>query len=304
MNMPACVVYLSSFYLVFGYEEWFLIWLGLELNMISFLIFSHMVNNVVVVEAMVKYFFIQSLGSGLLLGMMYLGWNSIVWSLILMMSMGVGPFFGWYIKVVKSFTWWVNYILMIVQKVILLLLLVEVVSLFVFYMGMLSMIVGVFGVFGQVNMKGLMGYSSIFHGGWMFVLMEEKTLIWWLYFILYAMMMLGIISLLANQLFLAIGVSSGLSKYGFILLMLNLTGIPPFTGFIMKWVSFYFLFMFDYWLLIVMVVMSLVMLYVYLRFAYDVFLGAVFSSGWSINYSVFYMAESLGFVSFIFGFLV
>nr|YP_009680078.1 NADH dehydrogenase subunit 2 [Parachtes romandiolae]QDP17904.1 NADH dehydrogenase subunit 2 [Parachtes romandiolae] len=304
MNMPTVFVYIYSFYLVFGFEEWFVVWLGLELNMISFLMLGHMMNNIMVIEAMVKYFFIQSLASGVIMGMMYFGWNFVVWSMVLTMKMGLGPFFGWYIKVVKSFTWWVNYILMVFQKIILLTLVLEIVSMFVFYVGLLSLFVGVVGVFGQVNMKSLMGYSSVFHGGWMFMLMEEKSVIWWLYFVFYALMMLGVISFLSSQLFLSIYVSIGLSKGGFILMMLNLAGIPPFTGFIMKWLSFYFLWMFDYWLLVLMVLMSVVMLYAYFRFVYDIFMGSVFISGWKVYNSLFFVMESLGLAGLLFIFLL
>nr|QDP17865.1 NADH dehydrogenase subunit 2 [Parachtes ignavus] len=304
MNVPVVFVYIYSFYLVFGFEEWFVVWLGLELNMISFLMLGHLVNNIMVIEAMAKYFFIQSLASGVIMGMMYFGWNSIVWGMVLMMKMGTGPFFGWYIKVVKSFTWWANYILMVFQSIILLVLVLEVMSLFIFYMGMLSLFIGVVGVFGQVSMKGLMGYSSIFHGGWMFMLMEEKSIVWWLYFGFYALMLLGVVSFLSSQMFLSIYVSIGFNSYGFILLMLNLAGIPPFTGFIMKWLSFYFLWMFDYWLLIVMVLMSLVMLYAYFRFVYDVFMGGLFNSGGKVNSKVFFTIESLGLVGLLFVFLL
>nr|QDP17878.1 NADH dehydrogenase subunit 2 [Parachtes teruelis] len=296
MNYPSVVVYVCSFYLVFGFEEWFLVWFGLELNMISFLMLSHSLNNILVVEGMAKYFFIQSLASGLLVGMMYLGWNSFVWVTILVLKMGLGPFFGWYIKVVKSFTWGVNYILMVFQSIMLLMLVLEVCSLFLFYMGMISMVVGVFGVFGQVNLKALLGYSSVFHGGWMFMLMEEKGSLWWIYFFFYGLMMLSIINLVVKQMFMGIYVSIGCSKNSFILMMLNLGGIPPFTGFIMSWLTFYYLWGFDYGLLVLMVLMSLALLYAYFRFIYDIIMGGLFYVSWSIFSMVYFLGESLSLV--------
>nr|QDP17852.1 NADH dehydrogenase subunit 2 [Parachtes riberai] len=296
MNLPVVLVYLYSFYLVFGFDEWFVVWLGLELNMISFLMLSHMFNNIIIIEAMASYFFIQSLASGVLVSMMYLGWSYVVWCMILMLKMGVGPFFGWYVSVVKSFSWWVNYILMVFQKIVLLMLMMEVTTMFVFYVGMLSMFIGFMGVLGQVNLKVLMGYSSIFHGGWMFMLMEEKNSMWWMYFLLYGLMMLSIVSILNSQMMLSIYISVGLSKYGLILVMLNLAGIPPFVGFIMKWMSFYFLWMFDYWLMIVMVLVSLFMLYAYFRFVYDVFLSAVYNTAWKTCSKLYFMGESFGLV--------
>lgn len=46
-------------------------WLGLEINMVRFLVFVYQYQNVLVSEAVGRYFFIQSLGSGVFLAMIY-----------------------------------------------------------------------------------------------------------------------------------------------------------------------------------------------------------------------------------------
>nr|YP_009679470.1 NADH dehydrogenase subunit 2 [Harpactocrates apennicola]QDP17917.1 NADH dehydrogenase subunit 2 [Harpactocrates apennicola] len=303
MFLGIVVLYALSFCLVVGFDEWFVVWIGLELNMISFLMLGYKACNLLVVEAMGSYFFVQSLASGVVLGMMYLGWNDAIWGALLAMKMGVGPFYGWYIKVLQSLKWWTNYILMIFQKIILLLLMSEIVSFIVWSIGLMSLIIGLFGIFGQINLKVVLGFSSVFHSGWMLLLMGEDY-IWGVYLIVYGLMMLGVVEVMNNYGFVSILSSFSKNKSSLILLILNLGGIPPLTGFILKWLSFYVLWLFDYGVLLLMVFISVGMLFVYMRMAYDVMLGGMLYSAWNVSFDMFVPMEMLCFVGVILLFLM
>ena len=65
-------MYCFRFGAVWGREEWFVVWLGLEINILRFLYFIGVYRKESR-EVVGKYYFVQRLGSGCLLGMLYLG---------------------------------------------------------------------------------------------------------------------------------------------------------------------------------------------------------------------------------------
>lgn len=94
--------------------------------------------------------------------------------------------------------------------------------------------VGVFGSFNQVSLRGLLGYSSVHHGGWILMGLIVSDYLWFLYFLLYSILMVRVIVILKE---LGVQDFKGIiigRKKSLIFLVLSVGGIPPFLGFVLK----------------------------------------------------------------------
>lgn len=158
-------------------------WVGLELNLMSFLPLVVYVGGFQEVEGAVKYFLVQAFGSGLfLLGGFYSYYVSGFWSLSflfgfswffsflgLCVKLGLFPFHFWIPSVMGGMSWFGCAILASWQKLapffLLVWLLSDVLFDFVLFCGLFSSVVGGLGGINQSHLRLLMSYSSINHLG-------------------------------------------------------------------------------------------------------------------------------------------
>nr|QNV12101.1 NADH dehydrogenase subunit 2 [Argiope bruennichi] len=280
------VFYILSIILTVSCSDWFLIWVGLEINMMSFiaLVYDRSSSSV---ETCMKYFFIQSLGSGILMMMFYseFYWFEYICLGVLSYKMGGGPFYFWFPAVCDSLSWGSCLLLMTVQKVLPLLMISFLVSMFLWFIIISSLVMGALGSLNQKSVKRLMAFSSVHHIGWILMGNFLQENLWMIYLAMYSAMITGIIWTLMKDKILEVGMLGKMSsKWSFVLGMLSLGGMPPMLGFYLKWWLFYNLMIMDFSLLILMVLMSVLMFYVYLRISYSVIMGSVSMNGWnSIN---------------------
>nr|YP_009660716.1 NADH dehydrogenase subunit 2 [Loxosceles similis]QCS26169.1 NADH dehydrogenase subunit 2 [Loxosceles similis] len=261
-------LYLISFLFVLNFDEWIFLWLGLELNMFSFLVLVYKKNSIQVFESCFKYFFVQSLGSGLFLGMLYLGCGDLLLLLLLSFKMGVGPFFMWVPSVANGLGWLECGFLLSFQSILPIYLMYMFSSWILWFISFFSLAVGVIGSFHQLELKKLMVYSSIHHLGWMIVCQSVDGQLWLIYLIVYFIILLSVIKAFSDMGFLNLLEYSN-NRFSMLIYMLSMGGMPPTLGFILKWLSFLFFIEYDYFLLFVMMLFSVVMLYIYLRIIYD-----------------------------------
>nr|QNV12042.1 NADH dehydrogenase subunit 2 [Linyphia triangularis] len=270
-------LFISSFFLVFSSNDWFFVWMGLEINMFSFmLIISN--NSGMEVESCLKYFFIQSLGSGILMLSFYsqISMINYINGLILSYKMGTGPFYFWFPSLCEGISWISCYLLMTIQKIIPLMLMSLSSSEILWFIIVSSLIVGAFGSMNQVKLKRLMAYSSIHHIGWLVLCMMLSISIWWMYLIMYMFMILGVLILFSKNEVLVINfIMKGYESWMFILMMMSMGGIPPMLGFFLKWWIFYYLPLSSMYMYLCMLLMSVVMIYIYMRIIYNLLLGEV-----------------------------
>nr|WIM51589.1 NADH dehydrogenase subunit 2 [Corythalia opima] len=293
-------VYLISFVIVLEGQDWFLVWLGLEINMMSFLMLIYRRYDVGVIESCMSYFFIQSVGSAIFIGMFYVSMCFLSGVLILILSykIGAGPFFYWFPSMCMGIDWVSCYILMLFQKIIPLLL----ASLFVHWVMwvviMLSLIMGVLGSFNQVNIKSLMAYSSIHHLGWIFMIMMSLNLSWVLYLFVYGLVLLSVVMLLISDEIVNLSlVYLSSMKLVFMMSMLSMAGMPPLLGFFLKWMALMNVVSMNILLLFMLVLVSVVMLYVYMRIVYDVFMGGEVE--WNFNYEMLVVNSNMEVLSVV-----
>lgn len=269
-------MYVVRFIFVIGGEDWFLVWIGLEVNMISFLILIYRRYRIRVIESCLKYFFIQSLGSALLIRIFYLNNWTIggIPFLILSLKIGAGPFFYWFPSICSGIEWRSCIILIIFQKVLPLLLIEIFIHWILWYVVIIRLVIGILGSFNQRNIKQLIAYSSIHHLGWIILIIEGGGFRWILYLLVYRLVLIRVVGLLIKDDIVDLSsIYISRNKVIFIIGILRIAGIPPLLGFFLKWIALVKIIEVGIIYLVVLVAASIVILYVYIRIVYNIFIG-------------------------------
>nr|YP_010252251.1 NADH dehydrogenase subunit 2 [Desis jiaxiangi]QTX95124.1 NADH dehydrogenase subunit 2 [Desis jiaxiangi] len=277
------ILYVISFYMVLNTDDWFVIWLGMEINMFSFVLLIFRRNNKMCVESCLKYFFIQSLGSAIIMFFFYFGKEMFLCMGGMMMSykMGIGPFYFWFPSICEGLNWWSNFMLMFFQKIIPLMLLMIFVSWVIWLVILMSLMIGGLGSFNQDNLKRLMAYSSIHHGGWMLLCEMVSKMLWAIYLAMYGLIICPIVVGLSKMKVESMKeIMKWSKKWWFFGGILSMGGIPPLLGFFLKWMTFYFMEMFNILMILYLLMMSILMFYIYMRIVYDLMMGESSNIGW------------------------
>nr|YP_010627174.1 NADH dehydrogenase subunit 2 [Syritta vitripennis]WBK26878.1 NADH dehydrogenase subunit 2 [Syritta vitripennis] len=285
-------------------NSWLGAWMGLEINLLSFIpLMSE--NNLMSNEASLKYFLTQALASSILLFstilylsnnnvMNYSNTNSYINMMILsslFMKSGTAPFHFWFPNVMEGLNWTNALILMTWQKIApLMLISYLIIKSMMFCCILMSIIIGSLGGLNQTSLRKLMTYSSINHLGWMLMSMYSSQSLWILYFLFYSFLSFNLIFLFnmfklyhINQLFSLFFFNKNL-KFTLFLNLLSLGGLPPFLGFIPKWMTIQYLTMNNQlFMLTIMIVMTLITLFFYLRLCYTTFMLNYFENNWNFN---------------------
>nr|YP_010454691.1 NADH dehydrogenase subunit 2 [Epeorus melli]QZZ23867.1 NADH dehydrogenase subunit 2 [Epeorus melli] len=285
--------------------SWLGAWIGLEINLLSFIPLMSNMNNQFATEAALKYFLTQALASAILLfGIITLSLGShlpfssfmdnallnMVLSSTLLLKMGAAPFHFWFPGVMEGLDWFNGLILMTWQKIAPLMLISYVITPnpFSFSIIIICIITGSVGGFNQTSLRKIMAYSSINHLGWMLasVLLGESY--WLTYFTFYVLLSTSVILLFyAYQLshinqFFSLPLNNPILKMTLFCNLLSLGGLPPFLGFLPKWIIIQSLVDHHYTPLVtLMVIFTLGTLYFYLRMGYSAFMLAHTETKWT-----------------------
>nr|UOU85201.1 NADH dehydrogenase subunit 2 [Empis stercorea] len=287
-------------------NSWLGAWMGLEINLVSFIPLMNDTNNLMSTEASLKYFLTQALASSILLFAIIMNMlkfniiqnyfntnlfiNMILMSTLLLKS-GTAPFHFWFPTVMEGLSWMNALVLMTWQKIAPLML----ISYFNFKLMfivviLMSIMVGSLGGLNQTSLKKIMAFSSINHLGWMIAAMMSNESIWLFYFIMYCFLSMNLIYFFnlfkmfhINQLF-SIFFQSKVIKFSMFLNLLSLGGLPPFLGFMPKWMVIQMLTINNQLLLMaLMTTLTLITLYFYLRMCYSAFMLNYYENNWIIN---------------------
>nr|AXS66031.1 NADH dehydrogenase subunit 2 [Languriidae sp. KM-2017] len=314
--------------------SWLSMWIGLEINLLSIIPLMSSVKSIYPSESALKYFITQALASVIFLFSIILSLNlfefiplnsnpalMMILNSALLTKMGAAPFHFWFPEIMEGLNW-INCLIMLTwQKIAPMILLLMNLKLF-FFLSMIiifcSTISGIQGL-NQISLRKILTYSSINHIGWMIAAMFSFQNIWFVYFITYSLITFNIVIIFKylnifylKQLFNSLNYSK-LVKIFFILNFLSLGGLPPFLGFMPKWLTINFLVSKNFMALsLILIVFTLMTLYFYLRLSFStlvmnttelIFMGQKFSISFSIILINFFSLTGLISSTFIFSFL-
>nr|YP_010952839.1 NADH dehydrogenase subunit 2 [Tetraloides nigrifrons]WMQ53259.1 NADH dehydrogenase subunit 2 [Tetraloides nigrifrons] len=263
-------------------SSWFGAWIGLELNLLSFIPLISLKKNFFLSEAALKYFLIQALASTIIImSSCLIFFSPMIPSFLLLMSLfmklGAAPFHFWFPQVMEGLSWLQAMILMTIQKMAPMYLISYLMdkTLFLHFTAIsaiLSSLVGALGGLNTMSLRKLMAFSSINHMSWMLIAISINEILWILYFLFYSVISASVVMIfffcqsysisdLLNSKF-----SGPLLSLSIPMSFLSLGGLPPFSGFIPKWVMIQVLVMNNAeFILFFLLFSSLLTLYFYLR---------------------------------------
>ncbi|YP_003934995.1 NADH dehydrogenase subunit 2 (mitochondrion) [Bactrocera tryoni] len=284
-------------------NSWLGAWMGLEINLLSFIPLMNS-NNLTSTEASLKYFLTQAMASAVLLFaimLMYLNnypitqdnssYSNLIIISSLLLKSGAAPFHFWFPNVMEGLSWMNALTLMTWQKIApLMLISYTTQNTFIFVAIIASTITGSLGGLNQTSLRKLMAFSSINHLGWMLAAMQANESMWCIYFSFYTFLSFSLTFMFnnfkmfhINQLFNSF-FNSKILKFILFLNLLSLGGLPPFIGFLPKWLVIQLLVLkSQYMLMTIMTVMTLITLFFYLRLCFAAFMLNYYENNWTID---------------------
>nr|YP_009531278.1 NADH dehydrogenase subunit 2 [Idiocerus laurifoliae]AXY64092.1 NADH dehydrogenase subunit 2 [Idiocerus laurifoliae] len=258
-------------------NNWVMIWVGLEISMVSFI--PLMISSLTISsECAMKYFIIQSMSSSIFILsviFMLMGVNmnyEIIINLSMIMKMGVSPFHAWVLSIVEGLNYMAMFNLFTTMKVVPMMVTINM-NMNLDLIIILTLLVGsVFGL-NQNSVRKMLAYSSIFNMGFMIYSMKNLSM-WVMYFSLYSINLIMLVMLLMlnnihymNQ--LVINKFELKLKLSFWILMLSSGGMPPMMGFLGKLIVIESSIYFNDWLItMMMIVTSLMTMFYYNRLCF------------------------------------
>nr|YP_009947341.1 NADH dehydrogenase subunit 2 [Metidiocerus sp. ZB-2019]QOH91839.1 NADH dehydrogenase subunit 2 [Metidiocerus sp. ZB-2019] len=275
-------------------NNWVMLWVGLEISMMSFI--PLMTSNLMISsESAMKYFIIQSMSSSIfILGVVFMlmGVNinyEMIIVLSMCMKMGVAPFHSWVLSMIEGMNYMMMFNMFTVMKIVPMMVMINM-NLNLNLIIMLTLIIGsVFGL-NQNSIRSLLAYSSIFNMGFMIYSMKNFSL-WIMYFLLYSINLFMLIKILnlnninyLNQLIInKVELKSKLSVW---ILMLSSGGMPPMMGFMGKLIVIELSLNFNDWVItVIMVITSLLTMFYYNRLCFTIMSISSLITKWKINNS-------------------
>nr|URX53395.1 NADH dehydrogenase subunit 2 [Procryptotermes leewardensis] len=273
-------------------NSWLGAWMGLEINLMSFIPLMSSQENIFTAEASLKYFIIQALASAVLLFlvvmeslvnqnlMMDKSIHEYVIMTPLLLKMGAAPLHWWFPSVMEGLSWENCLLMMTVQKTAPMMLISYLMEMgpLILVVVMTSVMVGSVGGMNQTSLRKILTYSSINHTGWMLMSLIGGSNLWLMYFVVYSFLILGVTTIVKSHNISFINQTmstNGKITTSFLLFttLLSLGGLPPFIGFLPKWAVIQMMVTNNLSsIMTMMVITSLMTLYYYLRVCYSSFI--------------------------------
>nr|UER94209.1 NADH dehydrogenase subunit 2 [Pachliopta aristolochiae] len=279
-------------------NSWLGCWIGLEINLLSFIPLISNSKNLLSSEAALKYFLVQSIASinflfTIILKMMLMKnfEMNLIFSILinssLLMKMGSTPFHFWFPNIIEGLSWFNCFILMSWQKISPMILLSYYINNnFILLISIFNTIIGTLGSLNQTSLRKILTFSSINNLGWMLMSLMISDNLWLFYFLFYSFFisivcfMFNMFNMyIINQLFI-INMNYSM-KFSLFLIFFSLSGLPPFLGFFPKWIIINFLINNNLMLIcFIFILMSLMMMFIYIRIMYSSIMFNYFKMKW------------------------
>nr|UGS80373.1 NADH dehydrogenase subunit 2 [Lachesilla pedicularia] len=274
LTMVSSIFAISTF-------SWFSAWMGLELNLLSFVPLLIEQKNSSSNESALKYFLVQAMASSLFITLSlmntfsffsfsifdYQNFNLLMIPLII--KLGAAPFHPWFITLMNKLNWYKAFLLATWQKIAPLCIFnyLNLNMNLVMSIAFLSLFVGAIGGLTQTMMQKILAFSSVSHLGWLLTTTLLSKQILSIYFIMYMLMnMLLFTFLYYNNIFHFNQNLSQTQLLCFSIGLLSLSGLPPFIGFLPKWMVVQNLILSKYLILsFILIAATLITLIFYIR---------------------------------------
>nr|AFH55577.1 NADH dehydrogenase subunit 2 [Celeus grammicus] len=264
MNPYAKLITLTSLILgttvTISSNHWAMAWTGLEINTIAIIPMISKSHHPRAIEATIKYFLVQAAASAtILFSSMINAWTTGQWDITqlsnttsclllttaIAMKLGLAPFHFWFPEVLQGTSLITALLLSTAMKfppiTILLLTSNSLNPLLLTLMATASVALGGWMGLNQTQIRKILAFSSISHLGWMTIITIYAPKLTLLTFLLY--------TLLTSTIFLSLDTSNTtklstlmsawtktpMLNTTLMLTLLSLAGLPPFTGFLPKW---------------------------------------------------------------------
>nr|QWZ46375.1 NADH dehydrogenase subunit 2 [Pelecyphorus foveolatus] len=267
--------------------SWMSMWMGLEINLLSIIPLFSNKENVFSTESSLKYFITQAIASAVLLMSIILMLSTnefiaptmnfylmMVLNSALLTKLGAAPFHYWFPEVMEGLNWMNCLILLTWQKIAPMMLIMnnQMNTKFTMMIILTCMIVSTVMAFNQISLRKILTFSSINHIGWMLSTTFISFPSWIIYFSVYSILNINIIAMFhmtksfyLNQINNIMNKMKML-KFSLLINFLSLGGLPPFIGFLPKWMVINWLVINKMpFIALMMTLLTLVMLYIYTR---------------------------------------
>nr|YP_009346653.1 NADH dehydrogenase subunit 2 [Graphosoma rubrolineatum]API85469.1 NADH dehydrogenase subunit 2 [Graphosoma rubrolineatum] len=287
-NWLFSIMLIISVMITLSANNWISMWMGLELNMMSFIPLILEKTNKSSSEAAMIYFLVQSVSSILLIMMVMINMIkylipkeviNLLMTIAILIKLGAAPFHMWMPEMMSKMEWMKCSILMTWQKIAPLMMIsnmnnTTIISLSIIW----SVVIGSIGGINQSSLRKMMGFSSINHLGWMLAINKSMNL-WMLYLTIYSVMIVSISYMFMSYKMYFINQVSSLNlsnteKMTLMMSMMSMGGLPPFIGFLPKWITIQSMINSkEYLIILIMVMFSLITLMYYLRVMTNMYLS-------------------------------
>lgn len=311
------IVLITGTLLAVTANSWLRVWIGLEINLLAFIPLISDNNNLKSSEASLKYFLTQALASRTLLFAVIIiiininfifqinfvnnNFSEIIILSSLLIKRGTAPFHFWFTEVIEGLSWNNSLVLITWQKIAPLILISYIsINQIITWIIVITRITGALGGLNITSLRKLIAYSSINHLGWIIAAIRLSNNIWLVYFGFYSILSAAIVIIFNvfkifhfNQIF-SLSFPSNYYKISILINLLSLGGLPPFSGFIPKWIVIQALSNNSQIALsIILIITTLITLFFYLRLCFAATIINYYEINWipqnntkNINYKL------------------
>nr|YP_009566717.1 NADH dehydrogenase subunit 2 [Greenidea psidii]QBB73079.1 NADH dehydrogenase subunit 2 [Greenidea psidii] len=276
-------------------SNWISMWMGLEMNLFTFIPILNFKMSIYSIESTMKYFLIQAFASILLMifminkSMFFMINNNLLIILPLMMKLSIMPFHIWLPSMIEGLNWMSCFLMFTWQKITPMILISYLnLNKNLIFLVILILMNSLFGM-NQNSFRKILAMSSINNTTWMLMMILMNENLWMNYFLIYSILNLLIINILnkfninyINQLkFFNLNF---FFKLNMIMMIFSIMGLPPMIGFLMKWMLIKML-MYNkmFMILFMLISLTIINLYFYIKMTYFLLFNFNLFNKWFIQ---------------------